>query len=132
MGICAIVLAIEAASAYVVYDSIRCYIRFRAVHLLNCDQHRELSVFLSFPSALMVVGGTLAATLIGQEARYVWLALRRIVRIFMVQRVGRHVLNHEVGRIMRWGYLVRSGGVLASRTRWRRFKSTNFYILVWN
>ena len=28
-------------------------------------------IFLSFPSALMVVGGTLAATFIGQEARYV-------------------------------------------------------------
>ena len=52
-------------------------------------------IFLSFSSALMVIGGTLAATLIGQEARYVWLALRGIIRIFMVQRVGRNILNRH-------------------------------------
>jgi chemotaxis protein MotA len=70
-------------------------------------------IFLSFSSGLMVVGGTLAATLIGQEARYVGLALKGIGRIFMVQRVGRDILNREVGRIIRWGYLVQSGGALA-------------------
>ena len=70
-------------------------------------------IFVSFSSLLMVVGGTLAATLIGQEARYVWLACRGMLSIMTVQRVGRNVLNREVGRIIRWGYLVQSGGVLA-------------------
>jgi len=70
-------------------------------------------IFVSGPSLLMVIGGTFAATLIGQEVRYVWLALRGIVRIFTVQRGGRNVLNREVGRVIRWGYLVQSGGVLA-------------------
>ncbi len=35
-------------------------------------------LFASGSSVLMVVGGTLAATLVGQEARYVWLALKSI------------------------------------------------------
>ena len=80
----------------------------------------------------MVVGGTLAATLIGQEARYVWLALRGIVRIFMVQRVGRNVLNREVGRIIRWGYLVQSGGVLALEDEAAKVQGDEFLHLVWN
>ncbi len=58
-------------------------------------------IFLSFSSALMVVGGTLAATLIAQEARYVWLAIKGIASTLAPQRVGRGVLNREVGRVIR-------------------------------
>lgn len=89
-------------------------------------------IFMTFPSALMVVNGTLAATLIGQEARYVWLALRGIVSIFMAQRVGRNVHNREVGRIIRWGYLVQSGGVLALEDEAAKVQGDEFLHLVWN
>lgn len=70
-------------------------------------------IFVSFSSGLMVIGGTFAATLIAQEVRYVMLALRGIGSIFSVQSAGRNILNREIGRIIRWGYLVQSGGVLA-------------------
>ena len=70
-------------------------------------------IFVSGPSLLRVIGGTFAATLIGQEVRHVILALRGIIGIFTVQRGERNVLNREVGRVIRWGYLVQSGGVLA-------------------
>ena len=39
-------------------------------------------VFISLSSALMVIGGTLAATFIAYEARYVLLALKLIFKIF--------------------------------------------------
>ena len=67
-------------------------------------------LFASGSSLLMVIGGTLAATLVGQEARYVWLAMKSIGSKLAVQRVGRGVLNREVGRIIRWGYLVQQQG----------------------
>lgn len=50
------------------------------------------------------------STLVGQEARYVWLAVKSIGSTLAVQRVGRGVLNREVGRIIRWGYLVQQRG----------------------
>ncbi len=70
-------------------------------------------IFFSFSSFLMVVGGTLAATFLGQEARYVLLACGGIMSMFSVQRVGRSILNQEVGRIIRWGYLAQQRGVVA-------------------
>lgn len=70
-------------------------------------------IFLSFESLLMVVGGTLAATFLGQEARYVFLALKGSLSIFKVYRMGRNILNQEVGRIIKWGYLAQQKGVVA-------------------
>lgn len=70
-------------------------------------------IFLSFESLLIVVGGTLAATFLGQEARYVLLALRGALSIFKPYRMGRNILNQEVGRIIKWGYLAQQKGVVA-------------------
>ncbi|MDP6390042.1 MAG: MotA/TolQ/ExbB proton channel family protein [Alphaproteobacteria bacterium] len=83
-------------------------------------------IFLSFSSALMVVGGTLAATLIAQEARYVWLAIKGIASTLAPQRVGRGVLNREVGRVIRWGYLVQSKGILALEDEAKKVKGDEF------
>ncbi|MEM7652706.1 MAG: MotA/TolQ/ExbB proton channel family protein [Pseudomonadota bacterium] len=70
-------------------------------------------IFLSLPSLLMVGGGTLAAAFISYESRYVLLGLKNILSILIIQRVGRNVLNFEVGRIIRWGYVVQAKGPLA-------------------
>src|SRR3546814_11853407 len=77
--------------------------------VLSTDNY---ALFLDFPSLIMVLGGTVAATFVGHEARYVWLALRNMTSILVVQRVGRGILNREVGRVIRWGYLVQAKGVL--------------------
>ncbi|MFK7866934.1 MAG: motility protein A [Alphaproteobacteria bacterium] len=70
-------------------------------------------IFLDFSSLLMVVGGTFAATFLGQEARYVMMALRAIFGMFAVYKQGRSILNQDVGRIIRWGYLVQQKGLPA-------------------
>ena len=72
----------------------------------------NFGLFLDAPSFILVVGGTLAATFVGQEARYVILALKGIGSTFIPQRVNRTILNTEVGRIIRWGYLVKEKGFL--------------------
>ena len=68
-------------------------------------------VFLNFPSLVMVLGGTLASTLISYEVRYVWLAFKSIGNILITPKVGRYLLNFEVGRMIRWGYLLQSKGI---------------------
>ncbi|HBT42833.1 MAG TPA: flagellar motor protein MotA, partial [Rhodospirillaceae bacterium] len=46
-------------------------------------------IFLSLSSLLMVVGGTLSATFISYEPRYVMLSLKLIWRILFSPKVGR-------------------------------------------
>ena len=91
--------------------------------LLNTDNP---NLFFSLSSIFMVLGGTLASSFLGQEARYVFLALRGILSIFSVQRIGRDVLNREVGRIIRWGYLVQKQGMVALDTETSKVKNDEF------
>ena len=69
--------------------------------------------FVSGPAVVMVLGGTLAATFIGYQARYVFLALRDIGKLFVKGKVDRRMLTIETGKIIRWGYLVKKSGLLA-------------------
>lgn len=73
----------------------------------------DFAVFADLPSAIMVLGGTLAATFIAYEPRYVLLAFKLVKSIIFAQKVGRGVLNAEVGRVIRWGYLLQKGGLPA-------------------
>ena len=73
-------------------------------------------IFADLPSFVMVVGGTLAATFISYEPRYVILSLRLILRIVVSPRIGRNVLKNEVGRIIRWAYTVQKNGIPALET----------------
>jgi chemotaxis protein MotA len=70
-------------------------------------------IFLSLESFIMVAGGTLAATFISYEPRYVLLSLKLILRIMMSPRIGRNVLKNEVGRVIRWAYTVQKNGIPA-------------------
>ncbi|MDX1738270.1 MAG: MotA/TolQ/ExbB proton channel family protein [Alphaproteobacteria bacterium] len=83
-------------------------------------------IFLDFPSFVMVVGGTLSATFLGQEARYVILALKAALSIFVPQRVGRSILNQEVGRVIQWGYLAQQKGVVGLEQEISKVKSDPF------
>lgn len=70
-------------------------------------------VFLDAPSFIIVFGGTMAATFISYEARYVILSLKLIGRIAFSAAIGRNVLKSEVGRIIKWAYLVQKSGIPA-------------------
>ncbi len=75
-----------------------------------------------------MLGGTLAATFVGQEARYVMLALKGIAGTFTPQRVNRNILNQEVGRIIRWGYLVKEKGFLPMEDEIKKVSSDPFLV----
>ncbi|MEO5336859.1 MAG: MotA/TolQ/ExbB proton channel family protein [Magnetospirillum sp. WYHS-4] len=67
--------------------------------------------FIDLPSAVMVVGGTMAGTFMSYEARYVILSLKLIAKVIATPRVGRNVLKAEVGRIIKWAYAVQKNGM---------------------
>ena len=71
------------------------------------------AVFISLSSIILVLGGTIASTFISYEARYALLSLSGMIRIFRPQKVGRNILNFEVGRLIKWGYIVQQKGPLA-------------------
>ena len=75
--------------------------------------------FLSGSSIVMVLGGTLAATFIGYQGRYVMLALKDIGNLFIKGKADRKLLTVETGKIIRWGYLVKKSGCSRSRRRSR-------------
>jgi chemotaxis protein MotA len=83
---------------------------FIAAIMLSTDNY---AVFLSGASVILVLGGTLAATFISYEFRYVVDALKAIASTFSIHRVGRAGLNIEVGRVIRWAYLVQKEGILS-------------------
>jgi chemotaxis protein MotA len=88
----------------------------------------HIIVFVDGASLLLVVGGTLAATFVGQEARYVILALKGIGSTFKPQHVNRNILNMEVGRIIRWGYLVKEKGFLPLEDEMKKVSSDPFLV----
>ena len=67
-------------------------------------------IFFSASSFIMVVGGTMAAAFVSYEPRYVILSLKLIGRILFTPKVGRDILKAEVGRMIRWAYVVQKGG----------------------
>ena len=83
---------------------------FIASVVLSTDNYM---VFVSGASIVLVLGGTLAATFIGFEARYVTQALKSLASAFAIHKVGRAGLNAEVGRVITWAYQVQKEGILA-------------------
>lgn len=77
-------------------------------------------IFLSLPSFVMVVGGTLAATFVSYEPRYVILSLRLIWRIIFASKISRNMLKSEVGRVIRWAYTVQRQGIPALEAEARK------------
>ena len=70
-------------------------------------------IFADLVSAVIVVGGTVAATFISYEPRYVLLSMKLIWRIMFSPKVGREILKSEVGRVIRWAYTVQKSGLPA-------------------
>lgn len=70
-------------------------------------------VFIDLPSFVMVVGGTLSATFMAYEPRYVLLSLKLISRVMFSPKIGRNLLKSEVGRIIKWAYTVQKSGLPA-------------------
>lgn len=93
--------------------------------LLSTDNY---FVFLEGAGFIMVIGGTLAATFVAFEPRYVIQAFRLIASIFFQQKVGRAILTHEVGRMIRWGYMVQKAGLPALESDAKRLRQQDRFL----
>jgi len=98
---------------------------FAGAIMLSTDNYW---IFLNFPSLVMVTGGVFSSTLISFEIRYVWLAIKNIGFILITPKVGRYLLNFEVGRMIRWGYLMQSKGIPALETETKKAKKQDPFI----
>ena len=84
--------------------------------------------FVSAPSAMIVIGGTLAAGFIGFQARYVLLSLKEVGGLFVKEKVNRAMLTVETGKIIRWGYLVKKSGILALEREVKSAKTEDHFL----
>ena len=84
------------------------FVLFVGSVLLSTNNYKS---FLDLPSFVMVVGGTLSSTFVAYEPRYVLNALKLVRSIFFAPRMGRQILTSEVGRVIRWGYIVQKSGL---------------------
>jgi chemotaxis protein MotA len=85
-------------------------------------------VFLHVAGFLLVVGGTLAATFVAYEPRYVMSALRLMTSIFFRHRLGRGVLQGEVARVIRWGYMMQKNGPQALEADVKKLKNQDSFL----
>ena len=92
----------------------------------------NLISFISIPSLLIVVGGTLAASFIGFQARYVMQALKDITALVKKEAINRNILTTETGKIIRWGFLVKKNGILALEREAKSAKDQDYFFKLWD
>ncbi len=73
----------------------------------------NMMIFFSLSSLLMVLGGTIATAFMSFQARYVTIAFRAIGWMFKKPKSTREGLNEEIGRLIKWSYLVQQKGLPA-------------------
>jgi len=67
--------------------------------------------FINVPSFVMVVGGTFAAAFISFETKIVLTSFKRSGTIFSAHKEATVSMKEEVGRMVRWGYVVQKNGL---------------------
>ncbi|CAA7617282.1 Flagellar motor component [Candidatus Terasakiella magnetica] len=88
----------------------------------------NFKIFLHLTGFLMVVGGTLAATLVAFEARYVKQSMGMLKAIFFSPKMARGMLTNEVARVIRWGYLVQKNGLAGLESDVKTLKSQDAFL----
>jgi chemotaxis protein MotA len=68
-------------------------------------------IFWSASSLLLVLGGTLAATMISYEGRYVWKALAELFKVIVPTQIKPKILYEEVEMIIAWGKIGAREGI---------------------
>lgn len=69
------------------------------------------ATFLSLPSLLIVLGGTISSAFISFEARYVGAAFGQIGLLYVQPREGREHLQGVVERVVAWGRVIKAEGL---------------------
>lgn len=81
--------------------------------------------FIDGSSFLMVFGGTMAASFISYQSRYVVLALKGIGNMLKKPEASHETLNKEIMQLIKWGYVVQQKGLIALEDEAKATKITN-------
>ena len=68
-------------------------------------------IFINLPSIIIVFGGTLVTLFISFELKTSMHALRLIFQSFHRHRDSESSLKDEIGRLVRWGYIIQKNGL---------------------
>lgn len=89
----------------------------------------DVTLFVSGPSLILVIDGTMGCAFASYQACSVLLALAELGRIVLVQRNMRRQLPIEVGRVVHWAYLVRAKGLTALEHEIKKQKSPDSFLV---
>ena len=67
--------------------------------------------FIDIPSIIIVVGGTFVASFISYEAKNAIAGLKMALSTFRKHKDSENSLKDEVGRIVRWAYIIQKNGL---------------------
>ena len=67
--------------------------------------------FIDIPSIIIVVGGTFVASFISYEAKNAVAGLKMALSTFRKHKDSENSLKDEVGRIVRWAYIIQKNGL---------------------
>ena len=87
------------------------------------------AMFLSLPSLLMVIGGTIAATMISYQGRYVMIALKEMGSILIHQAINPKTLFADVKRVIGWATIIKSKGISGLEEDLEQNKTDDPYVL---
>lgn len=73
----------------------------------------NVGIYFQLASFLMVIGGTIATSFMSYQTRYVLNAFRAIWWMLKKPKSTREGLNEEIGRLLKWAYLVQQKGLPA-------------------
>tara|TARA_B100001123_G_C15277319_1_gene1012658 strand:+ start:636 stop:1442 length:807 start_codon:yes stop_codon:yes gene_type:complete len=82
-------------------------------------------IFVHIPSLAIVLGGTIASAFMSYQARYVKTSFKAIWWMLKKPKSSREGLNEEIGRIIKWAYLVQQKGLPALENEIKSVKSND-------
>ncbi len=85
----------------------------------------DWTIYFSFASMLMVLGGTVAAAFMSYHATSVMTAFGAILGMFQNPKSTHEGLNIEIMRLIKWGYLVQQRGLPVLENEIRSVKSND-------
>ncbi len=71
----------------------------------------KVSIFVNYPSLLIVLGGTVAAVFISYEFKTALTSLKLMFKSFLVHKDSKNSLKEQVGKLVKWGYVVQKNGL---------------------
>jgi chemotaxis protein MotA len=80
-------------------------------------------IYFDLPAALIVLGGSIAAAFMGYHSRDVIIAFKAIGWMVKKPKSTREGLNTEIGRLIKWGYLVQQKGLTSLEDEIKRVPS---------